>query len=125
MLFLFYSYYLDNSCLIIERNFCFILTFIIYRFHVNRRVDGSLGKAQTFLEFLKQNPSAKIGFREGIVEILFSKLLEDFVETHHSIFDINSRIDFFIHLLNSEVLIPIDNKFILSYYIFVLLLFLY
>ena len=91
----------------------FVMGFLVYQFFVNRRAEVSLGKTQTFLDYLKLSPSAKGGFGEGIVEILLSNLPQDFVQTQYHIPEINARIDFCVNLPNSDVLIPIDSKFIL------------
>ncbi|MHA1222557.1 MAG: DNA recombination protein RmuC, partial [Candidatus Heimdallarchaeaceae archaeon] len=90
-----------------------ILVFIFYQFYFNRRAEESLEKTQTFLDYLKLSPTAKGGFGEGIVEILLANLPQDYVETQYNIPEINARIDFCVHLPNSDVMIPIDSKFIL------------
>ena len=90
-----------------------VIGFLIYQFLVNRKAEESFGRTQSFLDYLKLSPSAKGGFGEGIVEILLSNLPQDFVHTQYNLPEINARIDFCVNLPNSDVMLPIDSKFIL------------
>ena len=90
-----------------------ILGFVIYQIYNNIQTENSLSKTSTFLDYLKLSPSARGGFGEGIVDILLSNLPKDYVKTQYNIPEINARIDFCVNLPNSDIMIPIDSKFIL------------
>ncbi len=76
-------------------------------------VDQTTREMQKFFDLLKMKPTAKGGFGENIVEILLSNLPNDSVKTQYQPPDISGRIDFVVRLPNSDLLIPIDSKFIL------------
>jgi len=92
-----------------------LIIFIVYQYFTNLRTEQKIYETQKFFDYLKISPAAKGEFGEGIVDVILSNLPKDFVKKQYQIPEINARIDFCVQLPNSDVMIPIDCKFILPY----------
>ncbi|NHJ85395.1 MAG: DNA recombination protein RmuC [Asgard group archaeon] len=90
----------------------------IYKEQMQYAVDQTTREMQKFFDYLQLKPTTKGGFGENIVDMLLSNLPKKFVKKQYSPNDISgSRIDFAVQLPNSNLLIPIDCKFITPKYI--------
>jgi len=85
----------------------------IYTDQLRHASDQSAREIQKFFDYLKMAPTSKGSFGENMVEIILSNLPKDLVQTQYQPQDINGRIDFTVQLIESDLLIPIDSKFIL------------
>ncbi|MHA1125075.1 MAG: DNA recombination protein RmuC [Candidatus Heimdallarchaeota archaeon] len=85
----------------------------IYTDQLRHASDQSAREIQKFFDYLKMVPTSKGSFGENMVEIILSNLPKDLVQTQYQPRDINGRIDFTVQLIESDLLIPIDSKFIL------------
>jgi len=85
----------------------------VYTEQLKHASDQSAREIQKFFDYLKMSPTAKGSFGENMVEIILSNLPQDLVQTQYQPTDINGRIDFTVQLIESDLLIPIDSKFIL------------
>jgi len=85
----------------------------VYSEQMQFAIDQTSREMQKFFDMLKMKPTTKGGFGENIVEILLSNLPRDLVKTQYQPCDISGRIDFTVELIESDLLLPIDSKFIL------------
>ncbi|HUT82845.1 MAG TPA: DNA recombination protein RmuC [Candidatus Bathyarchaeia archaeon] len=76
-------------------------------------VDQTTREMQKFFDMLRLKPSSMGGFGENIVRILLSNLPEKHIKEQYQPRDISGRIDFVIQLPKSDLLIPIDSKFMI------------
>lgn len=74
-------------------------------------VDQTTREMQKFFDMLRLKPSSIGSFGENIVRILLSNLPEKHVREQYQPRDISARIDFVVQLPKSDLLIPIDSKF--------------
>ena len=86
----------------------------VYSEQMQYAVDQTTREMQKFFDILRMKPSSQGGFGENIVDILLSNLPKKMVKTQYQPKDNSScRIDFTVQLPYSDLLIPIDSKFIL------------
>ena len=85
----------------------------IYSEQMQFAIDQTTREMQKFFDMLRMKPTAKGGFGENVVEMLLSNLPRDLVKKQYQPPDISGRIDFTIELIESDLLLPIDSKFIL------------
>ncbi|MFW9922673.1 MAG: DNA recombination protein RmuC [Candidatus Thorarchaeota archaeon] len=85
----------------------------VYKEQMQYAVDQTTREMQRFFDMLKMKPTSRGGFGENIVEMVLSNLPNHTVKTQYQPTDISGRIDFTVQLPQSDLLIPIDSKFIL------------
>ncbi|NHJ46619.1 MAG: DNA recombination protein RmuC [Asgard group archaeon] len=89
----------------------------VYKDQMQYAVDQTTREMQRFFDVLRMKPTAKGDFGENIVDMLLSNLPSQYVRTQYQPKDLSgSRIDFVVKLPHSNLLIPIDSKFILPKY---------
>jgi DNA anti-recombination protein RmuC len=80
-------------------------------------VDQTTREMQKFFDILRMKPTTKGGFGENIVDLLLSNLPQQYIRSQYQPKDLSgSRIDFVVKLPKSNMLLPIDSKFILPKY---------
>ena len=85
----------------------------VYSEQMQFAIDQTTREMQKFFDMLRMKPTAKGGFGENVVEMLLSNLPRDLVRKQYQPCDISGRIDFTVELIESDLLLPIDSKFIL------------
>lgn len=104
-----------------------VIGWIIYQLVQQRRTEPDVNFSQQlmnttnlmwdeirkFLDYLQMKPASQGKFGENIADILLSNLTGDLIEKQYQPADISGIIDFVVRLPDSDLLLPIDSKFIL------------
>jgi DNA anti-recombination protein RmuC len=85
----------------------------VYQEQMQHAVNQTTRELQKFFDLLQLRPTAQGNFGENIVQLILGNLPNGCVKSQYQPADISGRIDFTVQLPNTNLLIPIDSKFIL------------